>query len=231
MPAPASGIGRDAWYEFPRRRCGAAALVEVLRTRGLNEPLAKVWPRVSSPDPFGTVAARSYLLAAHARRLGFEAAVIQCREPRAWEALRRCDSEQLSVILNHRADDRSGEGHYTRLLSADTGTLTLHDPITRDRTTLPRETFLGRWRGNLETPGHVLIAIGERLSKTEFEAGPRCPRCLRPLECSPRWLFRTLDWEPGGLWRRLFCLGCDAGLQFCNTIPRRRSRSFLSASV
>ncbi|QDV13782.1 hypothetical protein CA51_36730 [Rosistilla oblonga] len=195
------------------RTCGPISLVAALRRFGIEQSVDAIWPAVTRKDPFGTRAARSYLLAALARTCQLDAAVLQCQPERAWQAIRTCHDADLTVVLNHRAYRAPDEGHFTLLAAIDDATITVDDPFLGKNKQIDRQSFLKLWQPNRETSGHILIAIDT--PKTDrTEATPQsittCPRCAAPITLAPNRLFEPTDWNPNGLWRRFFCLGCDA---------------------
>jgi ABC-type bacteriocin/lantibiotic exporter with double-glycine peptidase domain len=198
-----------------RRMCGAAALAMALTKLGRPVPLETVWEGVAGADPYGTQAARSFQLAAFARRFGFAAAVLQAEPRRAWQALQRSASLGLAVILNHRIALHRDEGHFTTLVSQHSDHLIVDDPGWGPDRRIERRELEALWQPlpGGEISGQVLIAIGP-----DQQASPHrrraidgiCHRCDRPFACTPAALFTPADWLTYPLWRRFFCLHCDA---------------------
>ncbi|QDV69966.1 hypothetical protein Poly24_36850 [Rosistilla carotiformis] len=195
------------------RSCGPISLVAALRRFGIDRSVDAIWHAVTRDDPFGTRAARSYLIAALARTCQLDAAVLQCQPERAWQAIQTCLDAGITVVLNHRAYRAADEGHFTLLATIDDATITLDDPFLGKNQRFDRQRFLQLWKPNRETSGHVLIAIDKpALSETQStaESLPTCPRCAAPITLAPNRLFDPSDWNSSGLWQRFFCLGCDA---------------------
>lgn len=197
----------------PLRSCGPLTLVTALRQFGIELTVDSIWDAVTRTDPFGTRAARTYLLAAMARRSGLDAAVLQCQPPRAWNAIQHCHDAGHSVILNHQAYRAPHEGHYTLLETIDDQQISIDDPFLGSNRRLDRKRFLDLWQPNAETPGHVLIAISRpsySITTSPQQPFGQCPRCATPLAGAPNGLFEPPNWNPKGLWQRFYCLGCDA---------------------
>lgn len=195
------------------RACGALALMDVMKRWNIETSLPKVWEHVSQADPFGGRCARSYRLAAYAKRFGLHAVALKCRESHAWDALIQCARLGLSVIVNHQAQAARHEGHFSTLLNISKRSLVAFDPILRATVAWSRETFLAHWHENSEITGHVLIAIqksDEQSSSKAMSSRDRCPSCGETIDFEPVALFDPVDWQPGGLWRNFFCPGCDA---------------------
>ncbi|WP_197452758.1 cysteine peptidase family C39 domain-containing protein [Rosistilla oblonga] len=195
------------------RSCGPISLVAALRRFGIEQSVDAIWPAVTRKDPFGTRAARSYLLAALARTCQLDAAVLQCQPERAWQAIRTCHDADITVVLNHRAYRAPDEGHFTLLAAIDDATITVDDPFLGKNKQIDRQRFLKLWQPNRETAGHVLIAIDNPTTGQAEEASEdttTCPRCAAPITLAPNRLFEPTEWNPNGLWQRFFCLGCDA---------------------
>lgn len=200
---------RHAPMPFPRA-CGAIALVDVLKRLGVETDLGSVWPHVAMPDPFGTRSAKSYRLARHARDRGLRAGVLQCQRERAWDALLKCASLGVTVIINHQATAARHEGHFSTLVSISDESVVLDDPISRLQNQMPRNVFLNHWSPNDEITGHVLVAIREPSKIHSQEPVFRCPKCETALSLQPSELFTAQDWNHNGLWERFFCVECDA---------------------
>ncbi len=203
------------------RPCGAVVLAAVLQQHGRRASAEELWSEAAMADPFGTHGTRSYRLAGLARHFGLEAAVVQCRSERAWDALTHCCQHPVSVILNHQTPWARREGHYSRLLGVDPTSIEVDDPIRQRRMQIERDEFLQLWKPNTEAGGFVLIGVAERAAAPErlsetglpsdpLDAAAACPRCRAELSFTPEPLFRPDDWSRGGLWRRFFCHGCDA---------------------
>ncbi|QEG40650.1 hypothetical protein UC8_26670 [Roseimaritima ulvae] len=180
----------------------------------MERSVESIYTRVARPDPFGTLAARSYRLAAYAMSCGLEAVTVQCRSERWRDALHYVKQQNLSVIVNHQAAHAPDEGHFSVLTNIDEATVEMDDPFKGPGQRVSLERMHSLWQPNRETVGFILIAIGPRTSEANTAArceSPSCPGCGTRLPLSPSPMFVEADWQADGRWKRFFCHGCDAG--------------------
>ncbi len=222
MSAQTAGSTPDAFQRQPadrqRRMCGAAALAMAMGMQGHRVPLQTVWDAVAGDDPYGSLAARSFRLAAFARQRGLEAAVLQAEPSRSWQALRRCAELGLAVVLNHRIAGDREEGHFTTMVQRARDHLVVHDPGWGPHRRIARRELETLWRPRVggEISGHVLIVVGGGRPggrSARQAADGVCYRCGRVFCCTPAAIFRPADWLTEPLWRRFFCLHCDASFR------------------
>lgn len=190
------------------RACGPRALAHVLNKLGDRCTPVEIHPEVVQPDPFGTLAARSYRLARYATNRGFAAATLRCRPQRIAEVLHWCATAPAQTILNHRSYDADGEGHFSVLRSYRAGVVELWDPYRGPELTLSLEDFARLWQPNREISGWTLVMIGRCRSEP---AAAACPRCHLTIRLEPAVAFdRPEVWGTEGWLQQFFCAGCDA---------------------
>jgi hypothetical protein len=201
-----------------QRMCGAAALVMAYRRCGLEVEQAVVWQSIAR-EYNGHFRAHSYLMARDALERGLVAVVLQSHRP--WEILEACWRHDIAVILNHRLEADSHEGHYSLLAGMRGDRIRVQDPWLGPNVQYSRDEFLELWLPfgpNSEIAGNVLIAIAPALVQPPiwchcnqlFEDALACPRCqtaipLKPVVALGCWNERCSE----RLWWRLFCPNCD----------------------
>jgi len=206
-----------------RRWCGAAALVMVYRSLGIDCSQPAMWEAIARPSRAGRPAARTYLLAADALRRGLAAVVFEAADP--WRALRRCAEHGLRAIVNHRVRADSPLGHYSVLVEIDDQHAVLHDPQWGPARRLARSDLLSLWLPSgegCEIRGRVLVAVAKpelaaRLCPTCGTPPPAtvvCPRCRGKIPFSPSAALGCTGAScPSREWETVFCPHCDAGLR------------------
>ena len=201
------------------RSCGAACLSMVYRSLGKPVAQDKIWPAISKPNQFGSLASTTHLMVRDALNQGFAAIAVQARHP--LQVLRLCREFGIRGIVNHRLQRDVPTGHYSVLVDVDERTVLLHDPFTGPSRRLSHAELLELWQpqaGKSEILGNVLIGIA-----TEPPPAAPCQFCHTPMlpkiEC-PRCK-QTVGLEPGALlgclnntciarmWNYAGCPSCD----------------------
>ena len=200
------------------RTCGAACLSMVYRSFGNKVEQCEIWPNISKPNRFGSIACTTHLMVADAVSRGYLAAAIQVRHP--LQTLRLCNEKQIRVILNHRLDANSAAGHYSVLANMDQRGVVLQDPLFGPARRLSYAELLELWRptANSEIAGNFLIGIVAKssapatcqLCQTEIPGAVECPRCKRAVGLQPAELFGCAALMCNArLWNFLCCPSCD----------------------
>jgi len=221
MPANAS---LDIPYErqsdpLSDRMCGAAALCMVYRSFGVNCSQSEVVVKLTRPAPFGTIGARSYLLAQDALARGLSAIVLRAKDP--VRTLKACHNRRLRVILNHRPRLESPNGHFTVLVDLAGEDVVVHDPLVGPNTRIQLDDLLELWQpsgGLSEITGNVLVVLAK-----EKQSGAPCSRCgsLIPDSITCPGCDQLIPLHPSSVlgcmsarcperaWETLFCPHCD----------------------
>jgi len=177
------------------RTCGAACLSMVYGSFGKVVPQDQIWPAISKPNRFGSLASTTHLMVRDALSRDLDAVAIQARHPLF--ALRLCRDAGIRVILNHRLNPGTGTGHYTVLVDISEREVVLHDPYYGPSQRLSHADLLGLWQPNVpksEIVGNTLIAIANRHQPAEAEcpichhpipASVACPQCRNPVTLRP----------------------------------------------
>jgi hypothetical protein len=201
------------------RMCGAACLRMVYSSFGRDIPQLEIWPGISKPDRFGSLASMTHLMAMDAVKRGFSAVAIQARHP--LQALRLCREWGIYAILNHRLRREAPAGHYSVLVDLDDKTVVLHDPFYGPSRRLSHAELLELWQPhftNSEILGNVVIGIAAKpLAMTECEfchtetpAHVDCPKCQKPVGLRPGALLGCMrDGCIARMWNYVCCPSCD----------------------
>jgi len=190
----------------------------VYRSLALTSNPADVWHRVAEEVRPGRKAARTQRLALDALEQGLLVAVLQATQGRP--LLSRLAQSATRVILNHRLEPDSPQGHYSVLGATDSDTLTLHDPHLGPHRRLNWSQFKALWSSPpaaSEITGHVLLAIGRQPHRrnctacgTVLPVSVACRRCAKPIDIGPQAAIGCSRVDcPQRLWHRLFCPHCD----------------------
>lgn len=208
------------------RMCGAAALAMALNSLEVSCSQEELWSEIACPDSAGQLAARTFHLASAALRRGMPALVIQVRD--GWNNLQRLAAEVPCLILNHRLQAGSGQGHYSVLVDIDQESALLHDPLFGPRRLVSRANFEALWEPqrfyseDQEIAGHVLIGIGPRVQHDprcaqcdlRFPANITCGVCNQHFPLQPATALGCMRAGCGECrWQQLFCPFCDAAFQ------------------
>ena len=208
------------------RTCGAACLSMVYGSLGLSVPQEEIWPRISRPNPFGSMASTTHLMARDAIERGFQALVIQAKHP--LRALQVCHDRGIRVILNHRLTADSPVGHFSVLAGIEQSDVLLHDPMAGPLRRLNFSELLDLWRAGMpisETIGNVLIGIGPKdeaparepcpICKLTVPAEVKCPKCGKPVTLQPAAVLGCVAESCGSrMWSYLCCPECDCTWAF-----------------
>lgn len=209
------------------RSCGAACLSMVYRSFGEDlskeVPQAEIWPAISKPNRFGSVASTTHLMTQDALNRGFSAVAFQARHPLQVLRLSREGAAlgKIRLILNHRLRADSASGHYSVLTHVDEQHVVLHDPLLGPSRRLTHAELLELWRpsfANSEIVGNVLIAITAQPPAPfacEFchekipEYAP-CPKCRTAVILQPSSLFGCFRNRCiARMWNYICCHNCD----------------------
>ena len=229
-----SQAASDIPFESQRQRngermCGAAALAMTLHSLGVPCTQEELWSEIACPDGEGHWAARTFHLASAALRRAVPALVIQVRD--GWKNLERLAVDVPGLILNHRLESTSAQGHYSVLVDIDQEAALLHDPLFGPRRLVSRVQLESLWQplrkhaeAN-EIAGNVLVGIGPRVAHhgrcrqcdLPFPAHITCGNCAQHFPLQPSTLLGCMRSGCGECrWQRLFCPFCDAAFQPIN---------------
>src|SRR5579871_1492680 len=154
---PSGTIPYEKQSDMPAgRTCGAACLSMVYRSFGKEVLQAEIWPAISKPNQFGSLASTTHLMTQDALSRGFAAVAIQAKHP--VQALRLCQEAKIRAILNHRLRPDAGTGHYTVMVGFDDTGVTLHDPDRGPSCRVPHAELEALWQPrvpNSEILGNV----------------------------------------------------------------------------
>ena len=203
------------------RRKGPRRLADVTQS--------DIWPRVSKPNRFGSVACTTHLMVKDALSRGLSAVAIQAQHP--LQALLACQANGIRAILNHRLKIDSPAGHYSVLVGVDANGVTVHDPFEGPHRAISHGELLELWQPryeNSEIVGNMLIGIAYQPPQMEKCSAcsipmPRevpCPKCGSQVPLAPAALLGCL----GGScirrnWRHLCCPNCDFTWSFAAEAP------------
>jgi hypothetical protein len=201
------------------RGCGAACLSMVYKSYGKDVQQADIWPEISKPNRFGSVASTTHLMALHAIGQGLNAVIIQARHP--LQVLRICRDAGIRAILNHRGGPDVSTGHFTVLVDIDDRAVVLHDPASGPARRVPHAELMGLWQpqsSRSEITGNILIGIADNpapLPACEFchaAIPPKmdCPRCKKAVGLSPAAVLGCIrDGCIARMWNFVACPHCD----------------------
>lgn len=211
-----------------QRMCGAATLVMAYRRCGLEVDQTVVWQSIAR-EYNGHFRAHSYQMARDALERGLVALVLQSHRP--WEILQACWRNNITVILNHRLETGSHEGHYSLLAGIQGERIRVQDPWLGPNVEYTRDDFLKLWlpsEANSEIAGNVLIALAPTQAQPPiwchcnhpFDDAIACPRCqvaipLKPVIAMGCWHLKCSQ----RYWWRLFCPNCDCPVSELPTDP------------
>ncbi|MFK7768199.1 MAG: C39 family peptidase [Mariniblastus sp.] len=205
-----------------QRMCGAATLAMAYRKCGLNASQEEIWKSVAHCYN-GYYRAHTHHLAQDAIARGLSAAIIQTHKP--WETLEACWRNNISVVVNHRLNHDSNEGHYSLFAGFREDQVRLHDPLLGPNVEMTREQMQKLWlpsSPDSEIAGNVLIAISDRDSEPAvwshcnqiFEDAVVCSNCNHNVSLKPvHSLGCTQENCKQRLWWRIFCPSCDHPIQ------------------
>ena len=226
-PADAIEIPFEAQLQNAgERMCGAAALAMVLH--GLQDPCtqAELWTEIAYPDQQGELAARTFNLATAALHRGLPSLVIQVRDP--WQNLKHYVQTVPGIILNHRLEADSAQGHFSVLVDMNEESALLHDPLQGPRRLVPRSLLEELWQPArsedemTEVPGNILVGIGPRdqistscsTCSAKMPGIAACSVCGNHFLLQPASLLGCLRGNcPDCRWEQMFCPFCDAAFQ------------------
>jgi predicted double-glycine peptidase len=235
QPKLRQGVRSQAASEIPfepqrqtdgQRMCGAAALAMTLRALGVPCTQEELWSEIACLDGEGHWAARTFHLASAALRRAMPALVIQVRD--GWKNLERLATDVPGLILNHRLEASSPQGHYSVLVDIDQEAALLHDPILGPRRLVSRVQLETLWQPIRKTAeeneiaGNVLVGIGPRVAHSgrcrqcdfPFPAHITCGNCGQHFPLQPSTVLGCMRSGCGECrWQRLFCPFCDAAFQ------------------
>ena len=201
------------------RACGAACLSMVYHSFGKEIPQGEIWPRISKPNRFGSLASTTHLMASDAIRRGFSALAIQARHP--LQVLRLCQDNGVRAILNHRLKEDAGTGHYSVLVAIGGDGVVLHDPFSGPSRRVPHAALLELWQprySNAEIAGNVVIGIAARpaaappcsICGTAIPSAVACPSCREPVSLQPAAILGCMEESCAGrMWNYVCCPSCD----------------------
>lgn len=209
--------------ENGNRMCGAACLAMAYSSYGASVSQAEIWPKISKPNRFGSLASTTHLMAQDALQRDFKAIAFQARHP--LQVLRICRSNGIRAILNHRLRRDSGTGHYSLLVDMDDSSVVLHDPLLGPSRRLPFKELLELWiprASNSEITGYTLIALAPKTANGQAETavckvcttavppGVKCPGCGQPIHFEPAAAIGCVDTAClGRMWNHVCCPNCD----------------------
>jgi hypothetical protein len=204
-----------------RRMCGAACLTMVYGSFGKNIPQAQIWPLITEPNEFGSLACTTHLMVSHARNQGLDSVAIQARNP--LEVLRLCREGNIRVILNHRLKSDGPTGHYSVFVDMDDASVILHDPFVGPFQRLSHTELLELWQPanagpKSEITGNILIAIAPpapakpacHVCQIPLPADVPCPQCQHSVHLQPAALVGCVgDTCQARMWNYICCPACD----------------------
>ncbi len=209
----------EAQIRLPNQRmCGAAALVMVYRQFQIEVDQTELWEAVSH-EYQNKRRAHTYDLAQDALNRGLSAVIVQSHQP--WAILRNCWRNNIAVVINHRIDMDSHEGHYSLLTGIRQDSISLHDPLLGPNVERSRDDFLRLWMPAgepCEIAGNVLIAISKPEDQPQiwshcnqpFEDSIECPSCCNSINLKPAIALGCTKVScRERLWYRIFCPRCD----------------------
>ncbi|MGE3804581.1 MAG: cysteine peptidase family C39 domain-containing protein [Gemmataceae bacterium] len=197
-------------------RCGAAALVMVLRSLGLEVSQRDIRQALEAER---TAGAHTHRLAQVAHKHGCAALIVQARCP--WQLLERCQLPSLRVILNHRLTFFASTGHFSVLVGMDCDTVMVHDPGQGPWRRIGRDELELLWRpeaGAGPIAGQVLLALGQPTAASvsceecgvAIPASLVCPACGQRVDLQPAAILGCMKRDcPERAWVRIYCPGCD----------------------
>lgn len=225
---PGRKRGRDRRADKGKAPGGKERRAGRRRTEELTQ--AEIWPRISKPNPFGSVSSATHLMVADALGRGLAAVAVQARNP--LQALLTCRDNGVRAILNHRLRTDSPAGHYSILLDVDAENVILHDPLYGPRRRVPHAELLELWQprfANSEIVGNVLIGIAPRpaavtpcpLCQTPMPERVPCPKCGKPVPLQPADLLGCVGAGSclGRMWNYVCCPACDTMWTFAASAP------------
>lgn len=201
------------------RTCGAACLSMVYRSFGKDVPQTEIWPAISKPNQFGSLASTTHLMTQDVLNRGLSAVAIQARHP--LQALRLCHEGKIRAILNHRLQPDVGTGHYTVMVDLDDNSVVLHDPYFGPSQRVSAAELNALWQPrfpNAEIVGNVLIAIASdpppppacQFCHTVIPLSAVCPRCRKPINLRPAAVLGCINPRCiARMWNYICCPACD----------------------
>ena len=200
---------RQQQIDGHRRTCGVAALAAIYQSFGLHIDQTSMWRRLRETGLGSEPVIRSHRLAHDALSQGLSAACLRVAN-RPMVVLGDLLRSGWRVIVNHRHDQESDEGHFSVLAEVKADVVMLHDPWFGPRQSRSVEDFLASWWSSppeSEIGGAILVAINALpIARDSVAACPVCGEGFPlPGELGLGWLSR---WS--SCWRAAHCPNCDA---------------------
>src|SRR5258708_2258196 len=202
-----------------QRTCGAAALNMIYKSMGIVIPQQAVWRVISLPDAQTGRFARTYRLAFDAILRGVHAIAFKALDP--IQAVQTVLAAGSSVIMNHRLQEDTGDGHFTVALSANDNSIEFHDPQfgpSQKRSTVLMRSLWQPKIDNCESSGTFLIALAPigvphkcsacGVSSTDSVTCPACNVSFALQPASALGCVNTMCARR--LWEAVLCPYCDA---------------------
>jgi len=177
---------------------------------------------LTMPAPFGSIGARSYLLAKDALARGLSAIVLRAKDP--LRTLKTCHNRRLRVILNHRPRRESPNGHFTVLVDLAGEDVLVHDPLIGPNTRIHLDDLLELWQplgGVSEITGNVLVVLAKEKQfatpcsrcGSDIPDAIACRGCRQLIPLLPATALGCMSAScPERAWETLFCPHCDTAL-------------------
>lgn len=201
--------------------CGAAALWMVFRSFSILSSQENIWPNISVPDTQGRRFAKTYRICAYALKQNLAAIALKAKDP--IQVLNLCHKHSIRVILNHRLNRSSSEGHYTVLVDITDKHVTINDPQYGEGRKYSFGKLLELWQPLPDVPhneitGNFLIAISNTTQNqtacvtchTGIPLDTLCPHCHNSIPLRPAAaLGCVVNTCPEQTWLAIDCPYCD----------------------
>jgi uncharacterized protein YvpB len=206
------------------RMCGAAAMAMVLRSLNQTCSQMDLWNEIKSLDGHGNYYGKSHKLALSFLNRGFDSICISTKEP--IKLLKVCFEHSIRVILGHRLEQDSNEGHFTVFTKITKDLVYVNDPALGSNggkgRKIPHNDLLELMNGSGEIAKNLCIAITNSnlnfsicaICNSPIIDKVKCANCQMEISLQPTFVCcQNLACE-ANLTDILFCPHCDMGLSF-----------------
>lgn len=206
--------------------CGAACLVMVFRSFNITCSQSDLWGKIKFPDGKGGFYGKSHKLCLVSFQNNLYSLCLRVKDP--IKTLKLCHEYSLRVILGHRPNESSMEGHFTTFTKIQGDSVYVNDPELgasggRGKELKSSEILkLMDGSGN-ELPKNLLLIISDQ-SFDNFQcltcsipvaSSINCPQCSNQIVLQPAKVFGCLvPTCPSSMVEELVCPYCDNRLSF-----------------